>query len=121
MNDELDKLSDLELSIHFAREVALWSLNFENGYWIRPDGSEVLREDGDEGPAFPIFATSADAVLPWLEKEWWDANHRWTPLFRAFNVWIKESESKVSGYGSSPSFARAACIALIRAKRAESK
>lgn len=110
MSDALDTLSDDALSGAFARD----------GLGRAIDGGMMRMADEKCGGigfeswcAIPPFATSADAVLPLLEKlvrvhiEW----------NRAGGYWFVQIPS--GHIGTAPTFARAACIALIRAKRAE--
>jgi len=91
VSDELDKLSDAELSDVFAVTM---------GVTCDPDD----------------YATSADAVMPWLEKREWSANGGLGCMPVAVRVLDENYREHRS---SAPTFARAACIALIRAKRAE--
>lgn len=63
----------------------------------------------------PSYTTSADAVLPFLEK--WD----WMKLsVRGADVTIQinclKDGARENAFGTAPTFARAACIAIIRAK-----
>jgi len=103
MNDELDNLSDTALSEVFAVEVA---------------GYEKLANEWFAGDVSlsgnPSFATSPAAVLPYLSKVRWKAQQ-----FPPDGVWI-DLDAPAYGDAYAPTFARAACIALIRAKRAAS-
>lgn len=107
MNDGLDKMSDSDLSVAFAIQVAGWY--YFNAGW---------RNSDDEACESPRFSTSADAVMPWLEGNFYsvafdpDEGYKITVVQ---NHWPKEP---IITEGTSPTFARAACIALIRAKRA---
>lgn len=115
MNDILDKLRDDTLSEIFAVEVAGWELvaDFENRkMWKTPQG---LIWGGATS-----FATSADAVLPWLEKHGYAKAQLVSgsdqPMLWYISYPVKSGWDEV--HGKAPTFARAACIALIRAKRA---
>ena len=80
MNKSYEEMTDAELSKEFAVKVACIN-----------------------------FATSADAVLPWLEKT--------TELFEIYhdgNLWNFSDETQHISVKAS-TFARAACIALIKA------
>ena len=76
----------------------------------------------------PKFATSADAVLPWLSKPFthaknWKVNINFSCLSEMHYVTIYDGlrvEEGTAGYlGVAPSLARAACIALLKAKKSE--
>lgn len=120
MTDELDNLPDVELSAVFAVEVAGWkdSPIYPESHWITPVGKHVdkkLRLD------FP-FANSMDALMPWLDKMFfWEC--RFGPFGRKEPKFFSVSVSLVPGsmfyYSHAPTPARAACIAILRAKRAE--
>lgn len=125
MSDELNQLTDAQLSEVFAVEVAGWKRGDvrwppgeadETAGWIPPG------EKSPRGyPCCPSFATSADAVLPfvhkagWAECLQWDMENGKPTAFR----WRVRVVGRRGGYieGEAPTFARAACIALIRAKR----
>lgn len=99
--DNLDQLSDAALSETFAVEVAGYTKQ-----WADFTGPTLT------------FATSADAVLPWVEQHAEHINtHRcsshWTVAICIPN------EKRRNFVASASNFPRAACIALIRAKRAE--
>lgn len=102
MNDELESLSDVQLSIQFAVEVAGMT-------GIQPNRGFPL---DCNGRMLPEYATSADAVMPYLEKQHVDA----LCLRGSWSVSVGPSRCVVAGH--SPTFARAACLALIRAHRA---
>lgn len=121
MTDELEKLSDAKLSEVLAVEVAGWKFEASGkrdirGWLTHPEvnGYITLWRKGVAGSAYllPPFATSADAVLPHLEKV------RPCCCFPPSldGKWEVEIEN---GYGRDATFARAACIALIRAARAQ--
>lgn len=143
MNDNLDQLSDHELSEVFAVEVAgdepeqlafasrdggqsgalFEDSRFSNGGSCR---REDVKEFCQRNPEFSVhfrkhfrnsYATSADAVLPFLESE--DEFPEITrPCMADGNntkrVWQITMDG---GYATSDTFARASSIALIRAKR----
>lgn len=100
--NNLDTLSDAELNERFAVEVAGGRIH------DRRDSESVLVEINGEIDWLPHFSTDANAVLPWLENKYWES-------------WPDGDGSRcveVTGHlGFAPTFARAACIALIRAKR----
>lgn len=99
MTDELDRMSDDTLSKTFALEVL----------HARPlvIACKEVR--------IPPYATSADAVMPHLNKT--DAIADRGMVSEAWTVEVYHSEGKVHGYA--PTFARAACIAMIRSKRVQ--
>lgn len=132
-SDALDQMSDADVTMMFAREVAGLLMP---AYWEGSDFPFVCRLDpeGNRMTAFPHFATDANAVLPWLEKHAaWSkgtvgsavsvygrkmspvpkpegvADSDWMVLHVIGHHW-NEAVPRVS-------FARAACIALIRAAR----
>lgn len=132
----LNELTDAELSECFAVEVANYEPLFavEKGdLYYRPGGcgyTRSLHEAGrytkEEGQRqicrgepmrlvsipTPPFSTSADAVLPWLEKL------ECLTIHRHAGQWLVQS---YTGIAVGNTFARAACIALIEAKRREGK
>lgn len=116
--DNLDTLNDAQLSEVFAVEVAGWrKITFRRREIWDAHGIPYTH---------PTFATSADAVLPFLEKYEWGKfsfgpitiygyEQRWSEEFgRNFRTQIVLGEGPKKA-----TFARAACIALILAKRAE--
>lgn len=117
-NDNLDTLSDAELSEAFAVECAGFvdEPNFPHMFWLGPDGCMEAKQTEDGEPV-DFFATSADAVLPILDK-----TGRWTSDYSVTSE-PPGAEHHVRLYlgtrAFAPTFARAACIALLRAKRAE--
>ena len=137
MTDQLDQLTDAQLSEVFAREVAAWGIHSRNtAFWV-----DAEKRDGT---AFDVralvgelrFATSADAVLPFLERQraWSKGTvgqavtvygERLSPSPKPEGVpdseWMILAPIGHHWNEAKPlvSFARAACIALIRAKRAE--
>jgi alkyl hydroperoxide reductase subunit AhpF len=88
----LDQLTDRELSEVFAVEVV---------------------GNNDEGHP---YATSADAVLPYIE-DGFTADRACHLETKPWDVWVSGKGPAVRA--RAPTFARAACIALILAKRAE--
>lgn len=144
MNDNLDSLSDSELSEVFAVEVAgitperlafasrdggqsgslYEDFRFVNGPRIsRKDVEDFCRKRPEYSVCFHTyvyqqFATSADAVLPWLEKHSdWAINR--APIRDNISVQINlwKEQNTENAFGSAPTLARAACIALIHAAR----
>lgn len=120
-----EALSEAELGETFAVEVAGWRARRAEGYVaayeiVFADGSLSDIKYGSASHAFAVearFASSADAVLPWLMKyDSWMAQHGIGDVM----VSTDHDHGDPDGYvGIAPTFARAACIALIRAKRAE--
>lgn len=109
--DTLDSLTDAQLSEAFAVEVAGEHPN---------DIKAAKAGDEDWHRECPLpFATSADAVLPFTETQaYFGAAHTcdgWNITVGDKNVF----RQNISVHA--PTFARAACIALIRAKRATPK
>jgi len=109
-NDSLSELTDAELSRAFAKEVCGWAVFRYEGEadWWFSDG--VIKH----GSKLPAFATSADAVLPWLRE----CDHWCATEYNGYGLWL-DVETPHVGDTCAPTFARAACIALIKAKRAE--
>lgn len=136
MSDELDKLSDAELSECFAVEVAeVWKRETPRDGGVRAYsvvGTGAWREI-HEGPGcwrpddLSDFATSADAVLPWLEKTGGTGKYEaWcpTPIITFNRLGVRPEHcgwnidlGEHNKINRAPTFARSACIALIRAKR----
>lgn len=114
--DALDQMPDAELSEVFAVEVAGWKRN-SCGEWSDAMGRTQYYEFDQYRPIeTPKFATSADAVLPFtkglaLVAE--DHGAHWSCIAVPLD-WAADNVTSTA-----PTFARAACIALIRAKRAE--
>lgn len=113
--DNLDTLSDAELNECFAVEVAGWKrANPEETreryqHWLPPGKQPVKNIIYTARPE--SFSTDANAVLPWLEKD-----GIWECVF----VGCRGGYAVSVGHGpdsEARTFARAACIALIRAKR----
>lgn len=101
--DTLDQATDAELNELFSHEVAGWIKSVVTN---KPDGHPWMKSP-------PIFATDANAVLPWLEKCGpWKADQ--SP---PDGVWVSvDRPAFAQAYADT--FARAACLALIRARRA---
>lgn len=122
MPDPLESLSDGELSETLAREVAGWKYApswkhgpGENPHMVWFDETGQWSTDDDGYPIRPRFATSADAVMPWLEKyrAWSSSRHQ------GGNAIVSIHRRRGEFWeGIAPTFARAACIALIRSARA---
>jgi hypothetical protein len=110
MRDELDNMGDAELSAVFAREVAGWIQ--EKGFMRSPDFVTYVINKSE---SFTRFATDANAVLPWLNKQGWAAAFL-PKCVTPFTVCTGGQWRSIDGCADS--FARAACLALIRAKRA---
>lgn len=112
MSDDLDSLTGEKLSEVFAEKVAGWT---NIGDCSCGDHKRGTPPKGGSARHVPNFATSADALLPYLQKcEDIDARfcpqigHRWqVTVFRP----------GVVANGSASEFARAAALALIRAER----
>lgn len=118
----LEELSDDELSEAFALEVA--GLVKCDKWGPAPHWSMgVMKADcGHENchpEQFwpPKFATSADAVLPWLEKagSWVTDYDPVVPTSQRYKTYLRRYNSE--GYGDTA--ARSACIALLKAPRAK--
>lgn len=126
MSDELDNLTDDKLSETFAVEVAGMK-PYRDGFWhSAPPLRSIVQ--------LPAFATSADAVIPWLSI--WSQHHNQggEPEYFSFHspppvdgglwncdhMWDHHDGAIPCGPGAlAPTFARAACLALIRANRAQ--
>jgi hypothetical protein len=115
MTDELDSKTDAELSEIFAVEVSAFT------------DCEII--DGMYGQIkVPEYSTDSNAVLPWLEKNI-PEKYETTYPFGGWFVYSSFDEGKwlvslahnghYEFHAAAKTFARAACIALIRAKRAE--
>ena len=116
-NDKLEQLTDAELSEVFAVEVGGWTKEPRGRPW-----NEVMCLIDEKGKINnPQYATDANAVLPWLEKH---ANENGSVEMRfRFGFWrasLYEMENFLPECSmEETTFPRAACIALIHAKRAE--
>lgn len=131
-NEELEKMTDEQLRLAFAREVAKWTTlpnqGHAGGFLARsPEGRiDWSSIGGTEDAALrwncPEYATSADAVLPYLEK------YAAAKVVYQHSIWYVslfiaidggepgEALESPAATGNTP--ARAACIALILAARA---
>ncbi len=118
----LDQLSDSDLSAVFAVEVAGWT---QMRRVVRGAGGPE-REPSPYG--FPpgknyeatvtTFATSADAVLPWLTKD--GGCFKYTSALGLLTYFRDEKCLHPYHYdGQALTFPRAACLALIKAARAQ--
>jgi hypothetical protein len=115
MTTTLTNPTDDQLNCAFAEKVAGWTQDKEE-YWHDAEGSGV-NEDGFY--LVPSFTTSADAVLPWLEK--WTQDHpgdEWHVGQRK-GMWaidVHQPKGFIDQYNSrDKSLAKAAVIALLRA------
>lgn len=118
MSDDLEKLSDAQLSEVFAVECVGWTLIGEHpiynylNIWHGADGKPI-NDEQTHSLAQPSFATASDAVLPFckgiLTRLIWEHDQLgYLPFGKTCNDWVKGD-----------SFARCLCIALIRAKRVQ--
>lgn len=114
MTDELDQMSEGEIDRLVAVEVAGWE-----HHPASPGGVSTAEWRHKFGYVrkIPRYSTSADAVLPLVEKHAWrlieDCPVGWL-------VTLAKSESlNIDDYvtASAPTLARAFCLALIRASR----
>jgi len=109
MTDELETKTEAELSAVFAIEICGFHKEADT-YWV--DGNEDLVCD------IPDFATDANAVLPWLEEYENVEFYFCSEDFDKWYVGILYNNGISGAFGFDKTFARAACIALIRAARA---
>jgi hypothetical protein len=123
MNDQLDGMSNAELDEIFTVEVAGFvpmdcMLHDVGAY--RGAGSRE-RSDGKWIASHIPFCTNANAVLPWLEKHFieteWCSPGQHHPR-ETHDNWRIRIPGVIAGDGRARTFARAAVLALIRAKRA---
>ncbi len=104
--DDLDAMSEAGLGEVFAIEVAGWQRCERPCDWYIPGVGVAQGEP-------PMFAASADAVMPWLEKPLgFTVTRARVDEQYVVNIWMPEV------IGTATTFPRAATIALIRAKRA---
>jgi hypothetical protein len=120
VSDNLDQLSDTALSEVFAVEVLNWKrgINCDGRPAVWPPDCEpyTKRKQGEWPYGISIgatYAVSADAVLEHFVSGELHTLRR-KPERAAF---VDTEHGRFAGYAST--FARAACLALIRAKRAE--
>lgn len=126
MTDELDCLTDLQLSQTFASEIAGVSCVHT---WQPKHGRRTLRcaylctrcgkvtRSAADTVQVASVATHVDVLTPWLDKAngWQGEYDQGETPPHVVEVWTPRY-----GKGEAMTFARAACIALIRAKRAVS-
>lgn len=117
MTDELNTKTDVEISEIFAVECAGWK--FKGGR----DLTESVWHDelgefmDDEGFfLYPNFAYSVDDALRHIPF-YWEARRDKNGHY----VNLRDELGNILGEANSKTLARAACIAQIRAKRAEKK
>lgn len=119
-NTQLEDMTDAELSEAFALEVAEW-VRVPDGYGMGDIYCEAANLNRSHGPVEKHrFATSADDVLLWLEKhEDVDVvrDKQTVGLIWSIAIWKYKNGISNGVVGKSASFARAAAIALIKAKR----
>ena len=121
--DNLYQLDDAELSGLFAEKVArLKSICIKaivNPRIEHYTYSAPTKDNPYLRLPLPSFATSADAVLPWLEKHTWRGCSYCSPhgdhRAATVEVFCERDSSMITV--QSTTLPRAACIALIRAKR----
>jgi len=132
MSDELDSLTDAQITNTFRQEVA--GMYFGASY-KRSDPEFTWRMlDTENHVTFPPdFTTDADAIFEYLEGhscvEIQRVHQRREnglvddalPLHWRFQIFLRISKDHIPEYAeaTAPEFARASCIALIRAKRSE--
>ena len=110
MYDDLEQMTDEHLNELFAIEVAGWTRMHSS----LPSFSGWMDGDMPKGRTLH-FATSADAVLPWLEKR---APYVSIGIYgTGWCVTIFDHNFNNIWTGVNMSFARAVCIALIRFKK----
>jgi hypothetical protein len=113
----VSELSDAALSELFAEKIAGYERDAKNaGCWRSPN---MTRGAFPNTP--PPFATSADAVLPFLHGWIWRAGGGDTP--DACSITISKENGRTPHdaskfYHGKGTFARAVCVALLRAKEA---
>jgi hypothetical protein len=117
MSPDPSKLSDAELSALVAEKVAGWKRLPLNppGTWGYDIHWQDPRGNTSNYDSFPPYATSADAVLPLLEKP-----QGRVEMAHNEGLWwchIQLNPSIISE--AAPTFPRAACLAILAA--AESK
>ena len=119
MTDDLDTKTDAQLSGIFAVEVAEWEYFTKplNGrfFWRNPHNDTLY---GHVDIDF-TFATSADAVMQWLNKYKWEAWKTNDTLSIGIKLHAPEDAAnrEILGAANADTFPKAACIALIRANR----
>jgi hypothetical protein len=121
--------TDQELNWAFAEKVCGYFQNpiFKSNHsWCRKSSTgEIVVLDGLG--ALPSFTTSADAVLPWLEKQYVETglknywSHSPAQHFTSEpKIWqIRAFRGNLQGIAESTTFPRACVIALLRAHGVE--
>lgn len=115
-----EEMSDAELSEAFALQVAGWSVA-SHGFWEDKSG-ELIWNEAKQNYELPDFATSADAILPWLCNNTcaWSCNGMIADIV---SVEVQPAKNFPNGpfigTAAGNQFARAACIALLKAKKSE--
>jgi len=108
MSDNLDNLTDARLSEIVAVEVA----------GIAPEALPVMSAGG----CVPDYPNDANAVLPLLEK--WRIDADFHSSYKTWIIVVKPTiyhpHDALSATAEAKTFARAACLALVRAKRSQS-
>lgn len=118
MTDDLDKKTDDHLNALFSEEVAGIRPICHCGDYVDTHGhnsghSPVVMKDADE----PNWCSDANAVLPWLEKFGWMGTSG-AKEGAAVKVLAGPQPHVFEVRANAPTFARAAVLALLRAKRA---
>ena len=122
-------MTDSELNRLFAEVVAGWEFHgsrdaYVGGvlqavpeYWTDPEGDRHF-----EDWPFPDYCYDADAVLERLEGMTWSASnceeHNFTPI-DGMQVWVGERGGSSMVGAEAPTFAKAAVLALLRARGVE--
>jgi hypothetical protein len=127
MSDELDSLTNAQLSEAFAVEVDGWkrgtTIEGKPALWPPDKEPPTKRKQGMWPYGISVgdrFATSTDAVLPFLDKHPWNARNGVDYCDGHHRVTITGiGRPGIVSEAFSTTFARAACIALIRAARAQ--
>jgi len=120
---KIHQLDDAELSVLFAKKVArLKNISVKGIVNPRIEHytySAPTKDNPYLRLPIPSFATSADAVLPWLERHggWCHVYDQFSVSRGVHYIVLLLNDGK-SLNDTAPTFARAACLALIRAKRA---
>jgi len=120
--DNLHQLDDAELSGLFAKKVArLKNISVKaiaNPRIEHYTYSAPTKDNPYLRLPIPSFATSADAVMPWLDKHggWFNAYGPFSVNCGVHYIVLRLNGGKILN-DTAATFARAACIVLIRAKR----
>lgn len=144
--DTLDTLPDLQLDETFAIEVAqltpMWHV-MKRGLFYRPKAAGYTSVESEAGlftkaeakqheylhdepvtirrAPWKRYSGDEREVMPWLSKTMVEINHMHREKIGwqwEVKVWKEDSSSFFPHEAESPTLARAACIALIRRKRA---